>query len=130
MLKELDSYDWAEVFGEGTGGNCTPIQPHGVPGFEGSRETFTREDVVKIHGQVEGENDGPDWVVYGKLRDGRYFVARGSCDYTGWDCQAGNGGDVAGTLGDIIKLGMSEEERGRFKSFIMSCQEALNEGVV
>ena len=28
MLKELDSYDWEEVFGEGGGWNCTPITPN------------------------------------------------------------------------------------------------------
>jgi len=28
MLKELDSYDWEEVFGEGGGWNCTTITPN------------------------------------------------------------------------------------------------------
>lgn len=115
MLTQLDDYNWAEVFGEGTGGNCSVIMPHIPPTSDVSPATFSREDVVEICGQEEGENDGPDWIVYGKLSDGRYFVARGGCDYTGWDCQAGNSGDVASTLEDLIRFGMNEDERKRFK---------------
>lgn len=115
MLKELDSYDWAEVFGEGGGGNCTAIIPNRPPtDTKTPTATFSREDVTLILGQVEGENEGADWVVYGKLKDGRYFVARGGCDYTGWDCQAGNSGDVASTKKDIITFGLTEDERNRF----------------
>jgi hypothetical protein len=113
VLKELDTYDWEEVFGEGTGGNCTPITPDAHPGYTGSLSTFSREDVTQILGQVEGEHDGAAWVVYGKLRDGRFFVARGDCDYTGWDCQAGNSGNVAESADDIVRFGLSESERAR-----------------
>jgi|SRR5579871_2845118 len=115
MLQELNDYNWAEVFGEGEGGNCTPIIPNRlVTDTKTPITTFSREDVVKIYGMVEGEHDGPDWVVYGKLKDGRYFVARGGCDYTGWDCQASNSGDVASTKNSLIRYGMSENERERF----------------
>ena len=115
MLKELDDYDWAEVFGEGGGGNCTPIQPNRSPMDKTTPiGAFSREDVAEIYGQVEGENDGPDWVVWGCLKDKRWFVARGGCDYTGWDCRASNSGDVASTKADIIRFGMSEDERVRF----------------
>lgn len=116
MLAELDSYDWAEVFGEGTGGNCSAIIPNWFIGdSETKRDTFSREDVALIRGQVEGENDGPDWVVYGQLKDGRWFVARGGCDYTGWDCQAGNSGDVASTEATLIRYCLSDYERDRFE---------------
>lgn len=114
MLEQLNDYDWAEVFGEGGGGNCTPIIPNVTPGSNVSGATFCREDVAEISGMVEGENDGPDWVVYGRLTDGRWFVARGGCDYTGWDCQAGNGGDVADSKDNIIRFGLGTEERQRF----------------
>jgi hypothetical protein len=117
MLKELDDYNWAEVFDEGGGGNCTPIIPNRAPtDKKTSLETFSREDVAKIHGQSEGEHDGQSWVVWGKLKDGRWFVARGNCDYTGWDCRAGNSGDVASSKKDIIQFGMDEQERERFRS--------------
>lgn len=114
MLKELDSYDWAEVFGEGTGGNCTSITPQPAPGYAGSVNTFSREDVKKLYGQADGEREEQDWVCWGKLRDGRWFVARGGCDYTGWDCQASNSGDVAASKSGIIRFGLSSEERSRF----------------
>lgn len=115
MDPRLDTSDWAEVFGEGTGGNCTPIKPQPAPpSYNGSLITFSRADVVEIFQMVEGENDGPPWVVYGRLRDGRFFVATGSCDYTGWDCQAGNSGSVATTREAIIRFGLTDEDRNRF----------------
>ncbi len=114
MLLALDGYDWAEVFGEGTGGNCTPIRPDAPPGSDVSLDTFCRDDVRKIYGQVDGENDGDDWIVWGSLKDGRWFVARGGCDYTGWDCRASNSGNVAKTKKQLIRFGMSEDERKRF----------------
>lgn len=113
MLKALDDYDWAEVFGEGSGGNCTPIIPDPVPGFRGSTATFCREDVKLISGMSEGEPDGRDWVVFGKLKDGRWVAARGGCDYTGWDCRASNSGSVAGSKKAIVALGMDQSERDR-----------------
>lgn len=115
MLSQIDSYDWAEVFGEGTGGNCTPIIPDIPLGSNVNPATFCRNDVAAILGQEEGENDGPDWIVYGQLTDGRFFLARGGCDYTGWDCRAGNSGNVADTLENLIRFGMNEDERSRFK---------------
>jgi hypothetical protein len=115
MLPELDTYNWAEVFGEGDGGNCSPITPNRAPhDNKTSTATFRRADVKKILGLAEGERDEADWVVYGKLKDGRYFVARGGCDYTGWDCRAGNSGDVASSRADIERFGLTTEERNRF----------------
>lgn len=114
MLAELDDYNWAEVFGEGSGGNCTPIAPDTPPNDSTSRETFSREDVVLLEGQSEGDNDGPSWICWGQLKDGRWFFAEGSCDYTGWDCQASNAGSVASSRADIIRFGMTDGERERF----------------
>jgi hypothetical protein len=115
MIEILDDYDWAEVFGEGDGGNCTPIFPNRCPTDKiTSIETFSRDDVTLIKGQSEGERDEQSWIVWGQLKDGRWFVARGSCDYTGWDCQASNSGDVASTEADIIRYGMEPDERERF----------------
>lgn len=115
MLKELDDYDWAEVFGEGSGGNCSPITPQLVPGdTKTSGATFSREDVAKIRGQVEGERDESSWIIYGQLKDRRWFFAEGRCDYTGWDCQADNGGAVASTKDDLVRFLMTPEDRARF----------------
>ncbi len=115
MKPELNNYDWAEVFGEGTGGNCTPINPQPQPpSYTGSLSTFNREDVETIIQMEDGENDEKDWIIYGKLKDGRFFAARGGCDYTGWDCRASNSGDVAASLHDIIQFGLTADERKRF----------------
>lgn len=115
MLKELEDYSWAEVFGEGTGGNCAPICPELPPGdHKTSTDTFSREDVAIIYGQVDGENDGPCWIVWGQLKDGRWFMAVGGCDLTGWDCQASNHGAVASAKTDIIRYGMTDDDRTRF----------------
>jgi len=115
MLSRLDNYDWAEVFGEGSGGNCTPINPQPQPpDSDVSRATFGREDVAAIIAMEDGEKDEKDWIIYGILKDGRYFSARGGCDYTGWDCQASNSGDVAKTITDIEKFGLTDDERIRF----------------
>lgn len=112
MFKELDEYNWAEVFGEGE--NMAPIKPNRAPHDKiTSTVGFSREDVETIFGLSEGENDGPPWVVYGQLKDKRFFVARGGCDYTGWDCQAGNSGDVASSLENIQRFGLESEERSR-----------------
>jgi hypothetical protein len=46
---------------------------------------FARRDVARVVAQQDGENDGPDWVCVGELRDGRFFALRAGCDYTGWD---------------------------------------------
>lgn len=115
MLERLNDGDWAGVFGEGSGGNCTAINPQPQPpSYSGSLATFGREDVSEIIQIEDGENDGASWICYGRLKDGRYFAARGGCDYTGWDCQASNSGDVAASLGDIKRFGLIAEERERF----------------
>lgn len=86
MLKELDDYDWREVFGDpGEYGSLGKPAPEAVPlGSPVDPSPFSREDVAEIHGIVLGENNGPDWICVGKLKDGRYFKASGGCDYTGW----------------------------------------------
>jgi hypothetical protein len=115
MDSRLNDYDWEEVFGEGSGGNCTPIIPEPYPPtYTGSLETFKREDVAEIIQMQEGERDEKDWIIYGRLKDGRFFSARGGCDYTGWDCRASNGGGVSDTRERIERFGLSPDERERF----------------
>lgn len=119
MLSELDNYDWDEVFGEGGGGNCVPITPAVAPWDKTtSTSTFGREDVALIRQMIEGERDDVDWIIYGRLKDGRWFTARAGCDYTGWDCRASNSGDVADTEENLIRFHMTNDERNRFKLVI------------
>ena len=119
MIKEIDlpdlltDYDWSEVFGEGTGGNCNGTIQVVPPGAAVDSSGISREMVAEVIATVNGENDGPDWVGLFRLNDGRYLVAEGGCDYTGWDCQAGNSLCVAGSLDDAIKYGLNPEQQQR-----------------
>ena len=82
----VEDYDWGEVFGEGTGGNCDKSKIDACP--PGAKIDLTppnRADVVEVIAAVNGENDGPNWVGLFRLKDGRILLASGGCDYTGWD---------------------------------------------
>ncbi len=81
----LEDYNWAEVFGEGTGGNTDRHTDPCPPGSTVDLNCPSRTDVVEIIAAVNGDNDGPDWVGLFRLKDGRFLVASGGCDYTGWD---------------------------------------------
>jgi hypothetical protein len=106
-------YDWSEVFGEGSGGNCNGTIQVIPPGALVDSSGVSRKKVVSILAAVNGENDGDQWVGLFLLDDGRYLVAEGGCDYTGWDCQAGNSLCVAGSLSDAIKYGLNPEQKKR-----------------
>ena len=92
MLKELEGYDWEEAFKYAThktfGYSDYPLPLPAVPEFVADHgidlTPFTREDVVEIVRQVEGENDAADWELFGRLKDGRWFYLMAGCDYTGW----------------------------------------------
>jgi uncharacterized protein (TIGR02996 family) len=76
--KELDDYDWGEAFEYAREPSATP------PDNPTPAGGFRREDVRQILHRRDGENDTEDWVVVGELWDGRFFVLRAHCDYTGW----------------------------------------------
>lgn len=85
-LKELiDDYDWGEVFGEGTGGNCDKTTDACPPGAAIDLTPPTRADVVEVVAAVNGVPDEQNWVGVFLLRDGRWLLADAECDYTGWD---------------------------------------------
>lgn len=119
MIKEIEinelltSYDWEEVFGEGSGGNCDWVIQVVPPGSKVDSSGISRKKVVEIIAAVNGCNDEDDWVGLFLLDDGRYLVAEGGCDYTGWDCQASNSLCVAGSLEDAIKYGLNPEQQSR-----------------
>lgn len=116
MLKELEGYDWQEAFcyaGDPQGSYGLPDVRRAHPTSSVSLDGFGREDVVKITALDEGENDGPEWVCLGKLRDGRWFYLSAGCDYTGWDCQAGGSATVARTKAELLKYGLTDSEKAR-----------------
>lgn len=86
---ELDDYDWKEAFSyAGEPGGCKDSPPSlnaAIPTSGVALTPFSRWDVERIIAKSEGENDGPNWLCCGELRDGRFFALDAGCDYTGWD---------------------------------------------
>ena len=115
-LEQLrNDYDWAQVFADENAGNVEKVL-HSLPPFSAVNLTHvSRSDVIEIIASVDGENDGPEWVGLFRLQDGRFLVASGGCDYTGWDCQAGNWMGVASTLVDALQFGLSDDEKLRLE---------------
>lgn len=106
-LEEIQSsYDWEEVFGEGSGGNCTQE----VDSLDGTNiEPVLRKNVTEVLASVNGENDQDSWICIVKLSDGRFACLEGSCDYTGWDCHAGNTITVASSVETLLSTGVTPE---------------------
>ncbi len=81
----LQDDDWAEVFGDESSGNTNKKTDACPPGSDVDISPPSRADVAEVLATVNGENDGDDWVGVFKLNDGRFLLAYGGCDYTGWD---------------------------------------------
>jgi len=99
-----DSYDWQEAFAY-TSSIRTAFQCEGTP--------FGIDAVSEVDRHCLGENDGDSWMMVGTLTDGRWFFLDAWCDYTGWDCQAGGDTQVADTLDNLVRYGMTTEARER-----------------
>lgn len=119
VTKDIDidtikgDYDWKAVFGEDSGGNTSKATDAIPPHSKVDTTPPNLADVKTVIAAVNGENDGAEWLGLFELNDGRFCVAGGGCDYTGWDCQAGNHISVAASLDDAIRFGLSEQERAR-----------------
>lgn len=114
MIDSIDGYDWHEAFayaGEDGGSGSADVAR--VDGATCSRAPFDREDVVEVVDASPGENDGPDWLCVGRLKDGRWFFLSAGCDYTGWDCQAGGRAVVAGDLATLVQRGIPADALDR-----------------
>jgi len=109
----LEDGDWAQVFADESWGNVDKTVQVAPPGADVDDAPFGRQDVEEIIAAVNGENDAADWLGLFRLKDGRYAVCSGGCDYTGWDCQAGNSMTVCATVEDALQFGLSEFERER-----------------
>lgn len=109
----LKSHDWAQVFADENAGNVDKTTDPCPPGSDVDTSPPSRTDIKKVIASAEGENDGEDWVGVFLLKDGRYLMAYGGCDYTGWDCRASNQMEVAKTLDDLVRFGLSDRHRDR-----------------
>ena len=107
------SSDWAQVFADENAGNVSDTVEPAPPTSAISIAPVHRADVVSVIAAVNGDYDGPDWLGVFLLKDGRYLVASGGCDYTGWDCQAGNALRVCLTMADVLQFGLSDSEKDR-----------------
>lgn len=112
MLRRISDTDWGCAFeyADGREGVVEPLFINNPPYIE----TFDRNDVAIIFHIEEGENDGQDWIVSGRLYSGWYFLLSAGCDYTGWDCQSGGYAVVAETYEGIVRFGMEKSARRRF----------------
>lgn len=123
ILDPISSCDWEQAFAYASGvsvsgDSATPEVA--CPGLTTSTDPFTREDVAILLGVADGDNDGPDWICFGKLHDGRYFSLAAGCDYTGWDCVANGRSAVADTEDQILHFGLTDEERQRMHIELLS----------
>lgn len=112
-MKTLETKDWEGLFGEREDLPLRPVSPDAAKRDDVGRGTFTRTDVDFILNKAEGGGGSEPWLVYGKLKDGRWFLQRGKCGPAGWSEQAENSGSVAKTVEDLVQNGMTEEERRR-----------------
>ena len=103
MFPELDTYDWRNVF--------EYARPErALPGDREAGPAFRREDVVEIIALREGENDERPWLGLFRLADERYAFIEASCDYTGWDCQAGGFSVSSYHLDRLLRHGITREQ--------------------
>lgn len=60
------------------------------------------EEVHHWSSADEGGWDGESVEIVARLNDGRWVYIEGSCDYTGWDCQAGAEGWFASSEAELL----------------------------
>lgn len=105
----LTGYDWKEAFSHATDPDPCPSD---APDLD--LAGFGTADVETVIAVEAGENDGANWIVFGRLRDGRFFFLSAGCDYTGWDCQAWGSAFVGATHDDVLHHGLGDSDRKRF----------------
>lgn len=79
--------------------------------FNIGSEGFDLNDVAYVLAAVMGENDGPSYYWLCAMKDHTYAYVKGSCDYTGWDCQSSGSFELLPTLKmAIAKFPEKDEE--------------------
>jgi len=81
----LDDEDWAQVFADENYGNVSKKAEAVPPGSSASTSPVSRIDIEEVFACVNGYPDGDEWLGLFLIDDGRWLVAKGGCDYTGWD---------------------------------------------
>ncbi len=133
MLPVLNTEEWAEVFcAEGSENEKRWNVPNSVNRYT-HRYPVERENVERIWGIEEGEIDVASWIIYGELNDKRWFFLDASQwteeDY-GDEVTYWGGGScvVAESEVELIRSGMNDEARARFKLRIKATTVDLTKG--
>lgn len=104
QLQDIDIL--AELTGYNDGGGVT----NAIPGGKTSTAVFGNEDVEEVfHRYDDSMYDTDSLWIYGKLKDGRYFVLNRWSDYTFSGCDVA----VADTQEEIERYGLDTEQRKR-----------------
>lgn len=114
MPSPLTGSNWENAFAfagtEPMSGNFGTPSSCGEPAVH--ETVFGLNDVAEVIGQWEhDDDDGWDGVAVVRLKDGRFASIAAGCDYTGWDCVANGAAKVAATRENIIRWGLSVNER-------------------
>jgi hypothetical protein len=120
----LQDGDWAQVFGDESYGNTNKDTRAAVPDPSIDLTPPSRTDIKEIVAVANGEPDAQEWIGLFVLFDGRYLVANGGCDYTGWDCQASNTLVIARDQEEAVMFALTREQRKR----LGICPECLGIG--
>lgn len=106
--------DFAEsAFRSALYSNPDGFKPTPTEGFRGSIDEFSFADVAEVIGYVDGEYDEDNWLAVVRLGDGRFVSIVAGCDYSGWDCCSHMSSAVAASLAELVRWGLSPEERER-----------------
>lgn len=68
------------------------------------QQGFDVSDIERVVAVWEGERDEEDWRWVLELKDKRFVLLVGGCDYTGWDCQSSAESYVEKTAEDAAAL--------------------------
>jgi hypothetical protein len=80
------SYDWGYALGEKFPDQCA--SDFALASTYNDLGPAEQLRIVGFVMEQEGENDGQSWIWQVTFEDGSVWIADGSCDYTGWDCQS------------------------------------------
>jgi hypothetical protein len=110
--QEADADGWER---ERTGGNARRSRPCWCVSDKRTDDIapFGPPDVAEVIAASEGESDGANWLLVGRLENGAFFFLDAGCDYTGWDCQSGGTATVSTSLESLIAFALDDDQRER-----------------
>jgi hypothetical protein len=79
--------------------------------YGASENSLSKEvgNIANVLAQVPGEADGPSWYWLAKMKNGKYGLFWGGCDYTGWECQSSMWYKEADSAEEVVEFLKFEE---------------------